>query len=148
MHNVAGIQSNSRASSSSTSSSSHLNSDDVANGGMLRKVLLVDDDLDIAELGAMLLSDHGFEVVVAHSAHEALQVLECDNEVDAMVSDIVMPGMDGIDLADAVTSMYPKMKVVLVSGYSAHDVIRRNEKRYLFAAKPYQISKILELLRN
>jgi two-component system OmpR family response regulator len=148
MHNAAHVQSDTRVSSSGTSSSSYLNSGDDANSGMLRKVLLVDDDLDIAELGAMLLSDHGFEVVVAHSALEALQVLEHDNEVDAMVSDIVMPGMDGLDLADAVTSMYPKMKVVLVSGYSAHNVTRRNEKTYLFAAKPYQVSRILELLRN
>lgn len=114
----------------------------------LRKVLVVDDEQDLADMAQALLGAHGLDVVVAYSAQEALRVLASDNEIDAVFSDVVMPGMTGLQLADAVTEMYPKVKVVLASGYTLPALLAERERHYLFATKPYRIDTILKLLRT
>ena len=114
----------------------------------LRKVLVVDDEQDLADMAQALLGAHGLDVVVAYSAQEALRVLASDNEIDAVFSDVVMPGMTGLQLADAVTEMYPTIKVVLASGYTLPALLAERERHYLFATKPYRIETILKLLRT
>lgn len=113
-----------------------------------RKVLVVDDQRDLAELAEALLSSHGLEVVVAYSAQEALQALQLNTDIDAVFSDIMMPGMNGLDLADLVDERYPHVKVVLTSGYTLPSLLADRRKRYLFAPKPYNIATILTLLRS
>ena len=114
----------------------------------LRKVLVVDDEQDLADMAQALLGAHGLDVVVAYSAHEALRMLESDREIDAVFSDVVMPGMTGLQLADAVTELYPKVKIVLASGYTLPALLAERERRYLFATKPYRIETILKLLHS
>jgi CheY-like chemotaxis protein len=115
---------------------------------LLRKILLVEDEADGAELAATLLSANGLEVVLAHSADEALRVLQADKEIGAMFTDVMMPGMNGLELADAVSDMYPTVKIVLTSGYVVPELLKDRERAYLFAAKPYRIDNILQLLRS
>lgn len=117
-------------------------------GGLLRKVLVVDDEPDLADLAVALLGAHAVDAAVAYSAHEALQVLETDKEIDAVVSDVMMPGMTGLQLADAVREMYPGVKIILVSGYMHASLLVGRERQYLFATKPYQINTILGLLHS
>lgn len=112
----------------------------------IRKVLIVDDEVDLAELAAMLLSAHGLHVVTAHSGREALEVLGRDPDIDAIISDIVMPGLSGLQLADAVTEMYPRVKMVLVSGYTVPSQLADRARNYLFATKPYKAETLLKLL--
>lgn len=115
---------------------------------LLRKILLVEDETDGAELAATLLSANGLEVVQAHSADDALRVLQSDKDIDAVFTDIMMPGMDGLELADAISERYPTVKIVLTSGYVLPDLLKNRERPYLFAAKPYRIDDILQLLRS
>jgi two-component system OmpR family response regulator len=115
---------------------------------LLRKVLVVDDEPDLAEFAAALLGAHGLAVVVAHSGHEAIQRLQDDDEIDAVFSDVMMPGMTGVQLADAVRAMYPRVKIVLASGYALPELLAGRERPYLFATKPYRIDTILKLLRS
>lgn len=115
---------------------------------MLRKVLLVDDERDLADMAAFLLQVRGLEVLVAYSASEALQILQNDGAVDAIVSDIMMPGMTGLQLADAVREMYPNIKIVLTSGYTLPSDLAARERPYLYTPKPYQIETILKLLHT
>lgn len=117
-------------------------------GAQLRKVLVVDDQHDLAELAEALLSSHGLDVAVAHSAEEALQLLQANTDIDAVFSDIMMPGMNGLDLADTIDERYPHIKVVLTSGYTLPSLLADRRKRYLFAPKPYNIATILTLLRS
>lgn len=119
-----------------------------ASGTLLRKVLVVDDEPDLADMAATLLSAHGLDVVAAYSAHEAIRVLESDSEIDAVFSDVVMPGMTGLELADAVKSLYPRIKIVLASGYTLPELLTNRERPYLFATKPYRIDTILKLLHS
>jgi two-component system OmpR family response regulator len=115
---------------------------------LLRKVLIVDDEEDLADMAAALLEAHGLEVLVAYSAYEALRLLKENGDIDALFSDVVMPGMTGLQLADAVTEMYPKVKVVLASGYTLPSLLDNRERPYLYTSKPYRIDAILKLLHT
>lgn len=112
-----------------------------------RKVLVVDDERDLADIAAALLGAHGLEVLSAYSAQEALDLLARDGGIDAVFSDVVMPGMTGLQLADAVSAMYPTVKVVLASGYTMPSLFAERERQYPFTSKPYRIETILKLLR-
>jgi CheY-like chemotaxis protein len=116
--------------------------------GLVRKVLVVDDEADLADLADALLSSRGLEVVVANSAMEALQILARDGGIDAVFSDVMMPGMNGLQLADAVSEFYPRVKIVLTSGYTVPAMLEDRERRYLFTTKPYRIDTIMKLLRS
>lgn len=122
---------------------SHLN-----NASETIKVLVVDDEHDLADLTTLLLRAYGFEAVTAYSAIEALRWLEHDSGIDAVLSDIVMPEMDGLELGDAIREKYPQIKVVLVSGYTFGKILDRRELPFLFATKPYTITTILKLLHG
>jgi two-component system OmpR family response regulator len=117
-------------------------------GSLLRKVLVVDDEEDLAYMAEALLSSEGLDVVVAHSAIDALRILEKDADIDAVFSDVMMPGMTGLQLADAVRDMYPRVKIVLTSGYTMPALLAGRQTRYLFAPKPYRLDTIMKLLRS
>jgi CheY-like chemotaxis protein len=84
--------------------------------------------------------------MVVHSASEALQVLQEDSEIDAILSDVMMPGMSGLQLADAVRAMYPTIKIVLMSGFILPEMLKNREREYLFVEKPYKIDALLKVL--
>ena len=115
---------------------------------LLRKLLLVDDEADGAEFAAVLLRAHGLQVTVVHSAVEALKVLEGDQEIDAVLTDVMMPDMSGLELAEIVCNRYPAMKIVLMSGYVSPRLLDEQQHTYLFASKPYRIDSILALLHS
>ena len=117
-------------------------------GRLLRKVLVVDDEEDLAHLAEMLLSSEGLDVIVANSALQALEILEQDREIDAVFSDVMMPGMNGLQLADAIREMYPRVKIVLTSGYTLPALLADRQTNYLFAPKPYRIDTVMKLLRT
>ena len=117
-------------------------------GRLLRKVLIVDDEEDLATLAEALLRSEGLDVVVANSAIAALEILAQDQDIDAIFSDVMMPGMTGLQLADAVREMYPRVKIVLTSGYTLPALLADRETRYLFAPKPYRLDTVMKLLRS
>ncbi|HXG98819.1 MAG TPA: ATP-binding protein [Sphingomicrobium sp.] len=81
-------------------------------------ILLVDDE-DLVRTGtADMLGDLGYEVVQASSGAEALRMLRSGVEVDLMITDFLMPGMNGVALIEHATALAKDMKVLLVTGYS------------------------------
>jgi CheY-like chemotaxis protein len=82
----------------------------------LRKVLVVDDDPVIARSFDRVLSDKGYAVATASDGREALNKLGSD-EYDVVFTDIKMPGMDGIEVAERVKSRRPWVPVVIITGY-------------------------------
>jgi CheY-like chemotaxis protein len=109
--------------------------------------LVVDDEHDLADVAAELLTYHGIDALVAYSAHEALQVMEARTDIDAIFSDVMMPSMTGLELAEVVARTYPAVKIVLTSGFTARTYWEQTDRRYLFAQKPYSIDTVIQLLR-
>nr|BCF41668.1 hypothetical protein XF16B_21580 [Bradyrhizobium diazoefficiens]BCF67807.1 hypothetical protein XF19B_21600 [Bradyrhizobium diazoefficiens] len=82
------------------------------------KSLFVDDDLLIAGSTVDLLEDLGHQVIEAHSAIEALRLLESGLAADLLITDHAMPGMTGIELAREVRRQYPRLPILLATGFA------------------------------
>ena len=109
--------------------------------------LVVDDEHDLADVAAELLTYHGIDALVAYSAHEALQVMAARADIDAIFSDVTMPSMTGFELADAVTKLYPTVRIVLTSGFTAPACWKQTPCPYRFVTKPYSIDTVIQLLQ-
>jgi len=82
-------------------------------------VLIVDDEPAITALTEVVLIEHGYRVFVAHDGLQALNILKHENEsIDIIVSDIIMPDLDGCQLAREVRRRYPHIKIQMVSGFA------------------------------
>jgi signal transduction histidine kinase/CheY-like chemotaxis protein len=103
------------------------------------RVLLVEDEDFVRISTADMLSDCGYEVVEAASAEEALALLERELPVDFLVTDHLMTGMTGVDLAHAVRERRPGTLVLILSGFSEADAIAPDLPRLL---KPFRQSEL------
>jgi CheY-like chemotaxis protein len=81
-------------------------------------VLVVDDDRGVRRLTARMLRTVGYRVLEAESGAEALRTLEGDPGISLLVTDIVMPEMDGLALADRALALLPRLRVVLMTGHA------------------------------
>jgi len=110
-------------------------------------ILLVDDEPALLELGRKILEARGFNIICAGNAKEALVVLK-DKIIDVLITDIIMPEMDGYQLAAIVKDKYPDVKIQLASGFADDRnmgmVDEDLQKNLLF--KPYNSQTLLERL--
>jgi two-component system, cell cycle response regulator CpdR len=86
--------------------------------GLAFTVLFAEDETPIRDSVAQLLSMNGFRVLKAEDGHEALRLLT-QEDVDLLFTDIVMPGLDGIELARRAKRIKPNLKIMFITGYSA-----------------------------
>lgn len=112
------------------------------------KFLLVDDNADLLDMTVELFRDSGFEVYSAASGAEALKVLKLNPNIDAILTDVVMPGMSGLELAHEVRKRYPSVTVILVSGYPnpATEAGHGSVHQFNFLRKPYRMEQVMRLL--
>jgi two-component system cell cycle sensor histidine kinase/response regulator CckA len=89
-------------------------------------LLLVEDDASLRTLAVRVLKNYGYAVLVASGGSEALAIAsDPQNLIDAVISDVVMPGMNGRQLVEKLFEMRPGMPSLLMSGYADDDVLRR-----------------------
>lgn len=119
------------------------------------RILLVEDEESVRAFSAQALRATGYEVFEADGGEEALEVLEdLDFKVDLMISDVVMPEMDGPTLLKHVRETMPTLKVIFVSGYAEESVRRdiEDDQSVEFLPKPYSLdqinSKVKEVLQK
>jgi PAS domain S-box-containing protein len=86
--------------------------------GLARRILLVDDENMVRETLAANLEDAGFSVLAAGSGAEAVALLDAGEPVDAMVSDLSMPGMDGLALTRQAQTLRPDLPAILLTGFA------------------------------
>jgi two-component system cell cycle sensor histidine kinase/response regulator CckA len=113
--------------------------DQTAAVDRVRRVMLVDDEYAVRRITARALARHGWTVMEAESAEAALAALDADPSIvlTALISDVVMPGLDGVGLVDAVRTRYPAIPAILVSGYSENFLGNLNAPGVVFVGKPY-----------
>lgn len=114
-------------------------------------VLLVEDEEAVRRGGKRMLETRGYTVHEAGSGVEALEIMEeLDGAVDIVVSDVVMPEMDGPSLLRELRKTYPDMKFIFVSGY-AEDAFARNlpaDAKFGFLPKPFSLKQLAEAVRE
>jgi two-component system NtrC family sensor kinase len=99
-------------------------------------VLIVEDNSDVAIVAADYLEQYGCKVVRAASAEAAIDTLNKRRDIDLVLSDIVMPGMSGLELGRLVREYHPEIRVVLASGYSDKAAVA-TEEGFALIRKPY-----------
>lgn len=114
-------------------------------------VLLIEDEAPVRAFAARALRLRGYEVFEAASAEEALTMLDApDFEVDVIVSDVVMPGMDGPSCVREARKKRPGVRVVFVSGY-AEDALKRGMEgleNCLFLPKPFSLNELTAKIKE
>ena len=116
-----------------------------AAGEAAARVLVVDDDPKLRDLAADLLESLGYRTVVAANGDEALALLQREDGIDLVFTDLVMPGrLDGLALADEARRLGRGLKFVFTSGYLGHAVLKRRLPRpeEVFVQKPYRTRQL------
>ncbi|WP_234697452.1 ATP-binding protein [Pseudomonas syringae] len=112
------------------------------------RVLVVEDNSSLGLFAIDMLTDLDYEAVLASDAQAALDRLaENDEHFDVLFTDVVMPGMSGIELAQRVRSLYPDLPVVLTSGYS-HVLARNGTFGFELLHKPYSVEQVSQVLQK
>ena len=112
-------------------------------------ILVVDDEESLRNLAYEILSAQGYHVVCAENASKALQILETDY-FDLMLTDIIMPEMNGYQLSAIVKENYPELNILLTSGFTGNpheDIIDENLLNNLLH-KPYNSSSLLQKIHD
>jgi PAS domain S-box-containing protein len=104
-------------------------------GGKL--VLLVDDDPDVREVVTGMLSGLQCRVIAVESGEAGLASLDQDGEIGLAIVDYAMPGLNGIEVADAMRARRPSLPVIMISGYSDVDLARICDGRFHLLKKPF-----------
>jgi DNA-binding NtrC family response regulator len=121
---------------------------EAAMSGRGHHVLVVEDNVEVGQFSTELLKDLGYAVKWAVNAREALAVLAEDElAFDLVFSDVIMPGMNGVELATVIRERYPGLPVVLTSGYSS--VLAENAHHgFELIQKPYSVEALSRTLRK
>jgi CheY-like chemotaxis protein len=110
-------------------------------------ILVVEDNLDVADVTAMLLQQIRYRVLRAGNADDALNTLRVGDRIDLMFSDIVLTnGMNGIHLAQEVREHFPAIRVLLTTGYS--EVAAAGETRFPVLRKPFELQELEQAIRE
>ena len=108
------------------------------------KLLLVEDAVDVRRAMALLLRSHGYEVICAETSQHAIELCnDPSHKFAAMISDLVMPQMNGDAVARRVATSQPDMKVVFVSGYAASDASVQR-----LVQKPFEPDELVSVVRE
>jgi two-component system, cell cycle sensor histidine kinase and response regulator CckA len=112
-------------------------------------VLLVEDEATVRAVAERALERHGYTVLVAENGEAAIEILEREKRVDLMVSDVVMPTMDGPTTAREARKIQPDLPILFMSGY-AEEQLRQSIDlpRVAFLAKPFSVQKLAEAARD
>jgi PAS domain S-box-containing protein len=103
-------------------------------------ILLVEDEDSVRDLAQRILQSRGYNVLAARHGGDALQMaLAADQQIDLVVTDVVMPGMNGRQLVEALRARAPGVRVLYMSGYTDDDIVRRGllTSNVAFLEKPF-----------
>jgi two-component system cell cycle sensor histidine kinase/response regulator CckA len=112
-------------------------------------ILLVEDEAFVRKVTAEVLASAGYKLVIAGSAAEAAAAYCRSEAVDLLLADVVMPGRSGRELATEFTRLYPRGRVLLMSGYAEQLALSESSpagKQYL--AKPFTVPTLLRRVRE
>jgi two-component system cell cycle sensor histidine kinase/response regulator CckA len=118
--------------------------------GGTETILLVEDDAEVRALAEMILARHGYTVLSAADGGAALELAATVDAIDLLVSDVMMPGLRGPEVAERLVALRPGLRVLYISGYAAeavgnHDLLERGAN---YLEKPFTPEALVRLVRR
>jgi CheY-like chemotaxis protein len=130
-----------------TGDSTAVGETELAENGRGCRVLVVEDNVEVGVFSTQILQDLGYETTWAANANEALARLDDGLQVDVVFSDVVMPGMSGVELGQEIRRRYSGLPVVLTSGYS-HVLAEEGRHGFELLQKPYAAEELSRVLHR
>ncbi len=119
--------------------------------GGTETILLAEDELSVRDLAIRLLTRRGYKVLAAASGEEAIELAaQHDGPIDLLLTDVVMPGISGRELADRLALSRPETPVLFMSGYTGEVILKHGlqEEDTLLLQKPYDAEMLLKGVRS
>lgn len=124
--------------------------DDIVPSGT-ETILLVEDEDSLREVTAEYLKNKGYTVLVVSEADSAVATVEsCTKSVDLLLTDVILPGSSGVQLAQRLAADNPRMRVLYVSGYTADAIVHHggHDPNFAFLAKPFSLPALARKVRS
>jgi DNA-binding NtrC family response regulator len=113
------------------------------------KILITDDDIDLRELLTEAVKNWGYEVSVARDGDEALRKLRMER-FDIVITDLMMPGMDGLALLQKIKDLDKEILVIIITGYATIETAVKaiESGAYDYIAKPFRLDELMIVIKN
>ena len=106
-------------------------------------VLVVEDIPQVREAAVRIIEELGCRVFDAYNGDQALTILRAHDEIRVLFTDVRMPGMSGVELAEAARRLRPDLHIVLTSGYVGRDEVPED---VAFVPKPWRVAQLAEAI--
>ena len=112
-------------------------------------VLIADDDLAGRVMYRRVLEFEGFEVLEAADGTDALRIIE-DRPIDLLLTDVMMPGLDGLELLERARDLHPDLRAIVMTGFKTEEAVIRafRNKACDFLNKPFHVDELIEAVQN
>jgi len=115
----------------------------------LGTILVVEDSPSVRRMVCTMLTQTGYHCLEACDGAEALRLLEHAGDVRLVLTDVIMPNMDGAELARQLSRIRPELRILFMSGYVDDDLVRSLGKAAgLFLSKPFTASALMDRVRQ
>jgi DNA-binding NtrC family response regulator len=114
-----------------------------------KRIVIAEDNLDLCEVLKDVLEDKGYEVRLVHDGYSLITYLKEDQEVDAVILDLIMPEKGGVSIFDTVRSLSPVSRLIIYTGYTSyrHSVFAREADAFINKTEgPEKLLEVLEKL--
>lgn len=108
-------------------------------------ILIVDDDEAMLETISRALRNSGHDVITSPNGAQALELLQSDQKFDLILSDVIMPGIDGIELSQEAAKILPNLKIMFITGFSAVALGSKNPHKTgkTVMSKPFHLNELV-----
>ncbi len=116
----------------------------------MTRILLAEDDTAMRQFLTAALEKAGYNVTPCADGLEALEELKKEGDYTLLLADIVMPGMDGIELSQTATTLYPNLKVMFITGFSGITMgdAKRENLQARVLNKPFHLSELVRQIED
>lgn len=115
----------------------------------MTRVLLVEDEDTVRNVVARLLMKLGYDVSSAEDAEKAIAMFDDGADFDLVVTDIVMPGLSGIEMSEVLKARFPTLRFLFISGYASRELgIAPSAPPEPFLPKPFTMQELADEVRN